>query len=308
MSGKSWKTEEINKLKELVSTKKYSFKQLENFIKGRTASGLQQKSIDLGLEKPYLAHKYQYNKNYFNVPNLINCWFAGWLAADGCILIRKGILKNYYDLSWECHSMDRDIQKLFAKELNYSNSAIEFIPTITPINKLYKIHSRIRLNNIESMADDLKNNFSIINNKSHRLAPPNLNTLKLKLAYLIVYINGDGCVHFNKKTKQLTISVVSCSINIIKWINDLVNSFNFPSAINKKSKGFSNINDNTYIYYISGTKAIYLFDLLRTINVPILHRKWNNPKTINGIALIKKEHPDWFKKDLDEIRYKIGLI
>lgn len=306
MSGTPWKTEEINLLKQLVLSSKYSFKQLESFFIKRTAGSLQQKSRDLQLDNKYINYKYKYNKNYFNIPNLMNCWYAGWLAADGAILKRKCSDGIHYDLSWECHAQDKHIQELFIKELNYSSNTLEFLPTITPINKLYEMHSRIRINHIEQMAEDLKNNFSIINNKTYRLGPPNLSSIELKLAYLIGLINGDGCIYFDNRIQNLSIYVVSSSEEIIKFVKNTIESFNFPKGKNKQVN--ISFRNGCYKYTANGISAIYLFDLLRTINVPILSRKWNNPQTLNGISLVKKQHPDWFLTDLDGIRKKIGLI
>ncbi len=308
MAGRTWKEEENNLLKQMVPGGRYSFKQLEPFFDKRTAAALQNHSRILQLDNPHINYKYKFNKNYFHEPNLMNCWYAGWLAADGSILKRECIDGIHYDLAWECHAKDKSIQQLFIKELNYSSNTLEFLPTITPVNKLYEIHSRIRVNHIEQMADDLKNNFSIINNKTYRLGPPNLSTVELKLAYLAGYINGDGCVHFGTNG-QLTISMVSSGLEIIKWITNLINSFDFPSPIHRKSNYYQKVNGkNAYLYHLGGVRAIYLFDLLRTIKVPILDRKWNNPQTLNGICNVKKLHPQWFKTDLDEIRRNIGLI
>lgn len=303
MRNKIWTKEEEEKLKNLVGTGNYSFKQLEFFFKGRTKFSLQLKARQLKINNKYKRVMYTYNRNFFENPNLINSFFAGWIAADGSIGIKPKT--GIYYFAWGMHSQDRRFLEIFREKIQSNGVIDEFLHfhEKNPNNK--QLHCKFRLHNLNQMARHLKDNFSIIPNKTHCLAPPNNLTLENKLAYLIGYINGDGCISKQTKANSITISIVSSSIDIISWIYKIIEDLKLPTVRNKKIS-ISKYNGYNRIA-ICGLKAIYLIDILKKIDVPILDRKWNNPDVQKYVHDQKMKHPEWFSITIDEIFSRLGL-
>lgn len=301
MAGKPWNQNEILLLEKLTNEGSLSFKQIVPLFTERTANSLQLKSRERNFDSNYQYSKWDYNRDFFKDPNPINCFYAGWLAADGSISFRNHGYENIYDLRWECHVKDKSMVNLFANELGY-NGNIKVFQRDTSNNKHKKnsgIHCIIRLNNISQMAEHLKNHFGLGPKKTHHLPPPNLNNLYLKLCYLIGYINGDGCVHLSKQ--NLTIKFYSSSLNILNWVKELTDELNLPQ-VRKKNRSIKPIGSTQcFDYSIIGTSAIYLYCLLKSISVPILSRKWDRPEIDSFINEEIKKIPNGLIRPLKNI-------
>jgi hypothetical protein len=303
MKYQLWTEQEIQLLKELTKSGTHSYKHLTSFFPGRAPNSLQNKARELQIKNPYIMHYYDYNRNYFQVPNFINSMFAGWLAADGCILIRG----EYRDLVWGMSQKDIEFLNIFKKETLYNGIIHKFEKINYFANAKQKIlkHCDLRYANIGSMAEDLKVNYSVIPQKTLRLGPPNLKSIELKLAYLIGYINGDGSVSIGANQTGFCIKMISSSYKIIEWCRDLIESLSLPSARNYRPS--INYAENIFSYALYGVKAIYLLELLKRVPVPVLDRKWNNPKVLEFIEKKKIEHPEWFTLSIDDLILKLGL-
>lgn len=263
-----WTSQEENKLKELAG--KMSFKQMTSYFNNKTATSLQKKALKLGLLSQFKPKKYSHDENFWEIPNEINCYWAGFFAADGCLL----------------HDRIRDrksfVVSLSSKDLNHLEKLKETLKFTGPIKsysrknykkETYKNVSTLAIHSIKKWEKDLENNFNIIPNKTLRLAPPNLNDDYLKFCYLIGYLDGDGWITI-KKDGRITIGFVSSSSNILIWIYNLISS-KFPQV----SK-ISTI-DNRYHYFtFSNNSTIKIINYLRPFLVPKLDRKWNNPKLL----------------------------
>ena len=79
---------------------------------------------------------------------------------------------------------------------------------------------------------DLENIFNIVPNKSLTLKYPfelELWSKDLIKAFIIGYIDGDGCIKFCKRDKTLILDIFSGSLNIIKWFKSfLEQEYNLP--------------------------------------------------------------------------------
>ena len=52
--------------------------------------------------------KYNVNDCFFETPNIVNCYYAGFIAADGCIRKYKGKFVETYSLSFGLSIKDKD--------------------------------------------------------------------------------------------------------------------------------------------------------------------------------------------------------
>jgi len=122
---------------------------------------------------PFNNRKYPINYNYFLNPSVQNTYFAGLIAADGCIYNNV--------LTLELHRQDIDILNKLKKEIKYDG----------------KLYYRKNRNSVilpirsKQITKDLKNNFNIIENKTHLLRSPNISG-QLVPHFIRGYIDGDG--------------------------------------------------------------------------------------------------------------------
>ena len=52
-------------------------------------------------------------------------------------------------------------------------------------------------------------------------------------------------------------------------------------------------------FAINGLRAIKVFELLRSINIPKFSRKWDCPKMLEAAARYRRDYPEFFTPDLD---------
>lgn len=206
---------------------------------------------------------YTLNKHYFSTPNIENCYWAGFIAADGCLWSRGDAVEislqetdlNHLKLLAQCVGFDGPVEKC--------KSAGSFPTT----------QCRYRLTFYKSQAwhKDLGMNFNITPRKSLTLQPPAL-TGKLALAFIIGYIDGDGCFSYCKRD-DLNIFTIDGTQQMLEWIKTIFDH-EFPSntlsVVRRSPKG------KQYIYRFSGERADRMKAELSKINTPKMHRKWSS--------------------------------
>lgn len=298
---KPWTEQEFNLLKEKAALGTVSFPQMKEFFPERTVRAIYTKAWENNIKTVCYHQKWNYNRDYFKIPNYRNCFWAGWLAADGSIEERGTTEIEKFDLRWECNSQDLNMMEIFKKDIEYNGPIVNYIKAP---DKRPNIHSKIKLNGLRQMAIDIKTNFGYGPQKTYHLPPPNLNKLELKLAFLVGYLNGDGWISVGKN--NLAIGFVSSSTNILNWIKKLIDSLNLPQKVKRETA----LSDKKGCHSISygGTRAIYLYWLLKRVPVPILDRKWNNPKVESFISQQLSNHPEWFQTKIEDIERKLNII
>jgi hypothetical protein len=195
---------------------------------------------------------YKRNSNYFQKLTLENCYWAGFIAADGNIQSKSNRSAR---LSIQLHK--KDIQHL----IKFKNS-IQYDGPIGLINTRPHVYINIRDNQI---CYQLNKNFNITPNKSLTLKPPKLNG-KFALAFIKGYIDGDG--HISKAERKI-LKIVSGSKILLLWIkNQLDNIIVCKANILPKV--------NIWQYQIEGYNVDIILKYLKQIITPELDRKWSN--------------------------------
>src|SRR5262245_66515509 len=111
--------------------------------------------------------KYQYDRQFFATMNEDSAYWAGFLAADGCLSPARRTVQVYLG------TRDRGHLEKLAAALGYtgpivdSKSVNNFAPKGAAL-------SRITLCHAQEMIDDLYQNFRITPRKTHTLGPPDL--------------------------------------------------------------------------------------------------------------------------------------
>ena len=284
---KYWTSEEDLRLKELVESGKFDFRNIGERMK-RTASSCQSHSSILGFHNPYIKRTYHHNKKFFNEPNLLNCYWAGFIAADG------SVRWNGKCASIRIEICDIDHLKQLKDDVEFNGKII--IKT----RESRSVPTGTMSVNCKCWADDLKNNFNVIEKKTKRLIPPNLNNNLLHLSFLLGYIDGDGCIFLsnakNDGKMNFSISIVSCSAIILESFRLLVDKYFGEYKLRRKISVIKRHSGspNASVFFCGGMQALMIFDFLRAFPVPKLDRKWNNPRILEYLEEKKAEYPGFF--------------
>lgn len=272
MPYKLWTPEEENQLKELVETGKYSYRQIGHIMNRSLASVTchARQYLDINNSK-YEVRKYQHDKDFFKSPNPINCYVAGFLAADGCI-----------------HVMKRGGYRILSLAL-----AVADTPHLLKIKDLLKHEGGTFYSKKESgngtnqfgisISQEYMNDlagFGIVPRKAHRLTPPRFDNLVLEFSYLLGLLDGDGCIHLNNRN-IIMCSLVSVSPMTAQWFQYVMSRLNFPKMVNKTPKIRKLKECSAYRLAYAGSRVIGLIQLAQAFadkyNLPILARKWRTP-------------------------------
>jgi hypothetical protein len=209
-----------------------------------------------------LGKKYprrHWNKAFFSHASMASCYWGGFIAADGTID--------------HCHSSirvrlaekDRGHLQSLAKEIEYDGNLITNSATNSVGLQLY---------NAQSAICDLENFFNIVPNKSISLRPPlelEMWPVERKKAYLVGYIDGDGCIRYDKRDNLLHLDIFSGSSLLVRWAKwFLEEEYSLPSKKIFESKG-----GRGYLYRLIGKRAELVREDLRTTYQYQLRRKWD---------------------------------
>lgn len=257
---KYWTQNEILYLKENYG--KIKIEELSSFLK-RKPSQVREKACLLNLkvkDKGLLYRKHNLNDNFFETPNLLNSYWAGFIAADG------NISKNFRLVQISISKKDRIILEKFKNDICFDGKIEN-----TNIKSKNQKASQIRFSS-HKIVEDLNFNFNIVPNKTFVLEPPNLINFNNILAYIIGYIDGDGTISEYKKDNCKYIHFLGTE-NLLNWIKETLNEVSEPYK-NKNSKVHKHTNANIFRYQINGRRAVEIYNTLKKIDVPKLQRKW----------------------------------
>ena len=201
------------------------------------------------------------NDNYFSELTNDNCYYAGFIAADGNIDISKTRLtiglseKDKIFLENFLQDLNSDYIIYKGEKEGFVNNSI----TITSAN----------------ICSDLEKYFNIIPNKSLIYCPPNLNDSFLD-CFIMGLIDGDGTIGFSKRKKgtqdSLYISIVGTydTVNLVK--------VRFETILEKETSKLyqNNKSKNFYQYRISDKNARLIFSYFynKYPTISKLNRKW----------------------------------
>jgi LAGLIDADG-like domain len=300
MNYKPWIKEEEDILKQVMSLGKYNYDHIAaNYFEGRSSESLRRKAISLGMSNQCRSRKqYWHNENYFDIPNLRNSYHAGYAAADGCILLKRGASFNI-----QLSVSDVQYLELLKNDLEFTGKI--FVHKRVEDGK-ERYMAQLRINSADHLTDSLKNIYGITPQKTYRISPPNLTDLYLKLAYFRGYIDGDGTVCFINENDGMVIRIASETYAILDWMKNLVDSL---PIVGRREKAYEvNKTSNADCYYIAfaGIRAIKLFLILHALPTPYLVRKWDNPKMLDYVARYRSKHDDLFA-DVDKFMADIKL-
>jgi hypothetical protein len=266
-----WSPEEDQIL--LMNYGKIPFKQISNFLPGRTRSAVKGRARNLGMKgdvatvMPLAVRKYTLNEYYFSMPTPVNSYWAGFIAADGCISPERRSIKI------TLAKKDAEHLAKFTRSIAYNG------PISTHKGGGFKPQSPCVTLNICGASlwiSDLEKNFSISPRKTFTSKPPVGLDESCRLAFITGYLDGDGSIYLASNIyKNTTYRRIGMSFRgtkeMLNWIRACFDQL-VPS-----SKEAASVSDDGVFprYIIAGSRAEALLHKLYSINVPRLERKWS---------------------------------
>lgn len=233
----------------------------------RTKNSITTRAYKLGISsegKARFSHKKRIgtycNENYFDSLSTENCYWAGFLAADGSI-------KNN-SLSLQISDKDYDHCIKFANTINFTGKVSKYIRKNGVGMCAFTIKS-------EKLCLDLEKYFNIIPKKTLTLQPPNLQEEEHIYAYIIGYIDGDGWISLRKKYNTPRLGFVgqeTIIIWILKHLSALLTGEEREKFMTKKIQKFTNY-CTVSMSNLTSVKKILTY--LSAYDVPKLQRKWS---------------------------------
>lgn len=208
-----------------------------------------------------LFAKYSKDENFFNRPSIHNCYWGGFIAADGCI-DEKG-----NRITFSQKTEDRALLENFKQSTKYTGKIFDITSGGKPASQL----RIVSLNWIQ----DVKKHFNITPRKSLTLEPPNLHISDLQLAYIIGYIDGDGSIRLTQRgNKDYLILDIVGTYNLLDWIR---NSLEFVLKNSSQKKIYKHGNCWRLMYTQDKAKKIlkFLLNFQNTYDINTLDRKWD---------------------------------
>jgi len=197
--------------------------------------------------------------SYFSKLNLENCYWAGFIAADGSV--------HNNQLRIELQSKDMLHLELFKHCCSFTGE-IHTSERLTEHGYLSKT-SNILVSS-SSWVKDLRNNFGIIPRKTHALLPPGIKKERLLKSYIIGLIDGDGGIY----NYAYPIIQITGNKNIVSFVKEKLDLW-FPKSFRKRFPKIRLIKNKTYSYSVGGERARDIIQGLKQIETPKLERKWN---------------------------------
>lgn len=266
MAGINWTQEEEFLLKSKCNSG-ISFKEMANLFPIRTASSLQAKAVRMDWPNKFQPRKYTCNQKFWDEVNNDNSYWAGFVAADGCVRYTDGTYTFKIELS--------EVDRHQLEALNF------YTESEYPISKLKKPSKRgcgitndmcyTSVNDI-SWAKGLENNFGIFPRKTWFLKPPPIHEDFFSY-WLCGFLDGDGCYHYDPITDMFSISISLAVSEPLEKILEFSNQF---PQIRKKKRHVKKCTGGggKYQYFhlaICGKSAAYMAHYL--MSLPCFHMK-----------------------------------
>ena len=185
-----------------------------------------------------------FNENFFAEPNLENSYWAGFIAADGCVSTPAG---KSLRLSFSLQASDK------SHLINFQSSvgAGKIYDDVDRNSCAFYLHSN-------KICKDLGHRFGIFPRKTFTLEPPDLHGDNA-LAYIAGMIDGDGSYTYSGTRPRL--SLVGTK-ELLIWISETL-------GLDSRIQPVGNI----YTMAFYGDRAIIIRSKIHELEVPLLDRK-----------------------------------
>lgn len=285
-----WTPEEDALLRSLIS-RGVSLKDMPPYFERRSRRGIEGRTFNLGLKSGTPRTVHSKDESFWSVPNPVNCYYAGMVAADGSLNSEK------HTFSWTAATADEEHLLRFIDAVKFTGK-ISRVSKKSPSSDTICYHSAVRISAAQQWLKDLKTNFDLFQNKTYRLRPPPLGSDYLMSCYLVGLLDGDGALSFSRESETVHIAYGSASRDIVQWVRGFVDQ-HFQFAVRNKPPAIvKELLDGRYYHTsIYGLKAVKFIELMKTLPVPRYSRKWENPELLAIIDRYRQKWPQYFTPD-----------
>lgn len=202
-----------------------------------------------------LGRRYSTNLGFFATPSPLNSYWAGFIAADGCVRGKK--------VQLALGSKDADHVARCASDMGYTGP-------------VHRSDGRCTLQvSCQAYAEDLAKHFNITPRKSLTLEPPNITTEPEIRAFITGVIDGDGSITTNRYRSYTRPRItIYGSAALLEWIRSYFDRWSTPDE-----RGASRVRPSSrtqeYQYSVTARRAVEVAAALREVDVPRLARKWD---------------------------------
>ncbi len=215
--------------------------------------------------------KYTFDEDFFSTFTPQSCYWAGFIAADGCIQDDK-------HLSIKLTRKDKPHLERFSTDLGYTGVIYEgsgknnFGIGKEKYNTGHHSHCTFWLGNAQKLIHDLQQNFNIGPRKSTSYTHPDGLTDDQALAFIKGYIDGDGHIQRGKRTR-----ITICGTKeTLEWIKGVFDRLFPPRSLNGLVAGVRqhSQSSNLWMYEVGHNRATQILESLSSLETPALKRKW----------------------------------
>lgn len=206
---------------------------------------------------------YSFDTAYFSEPTIHNSYWAGFIAADGC-LTRDGGLKIALSIR------DREHLEKLRSELSFAGPIRNGLTT-TPSGREVMYSCLVVWS--KNVLLDLKRNFNLVERKTLTLLPPYRLSEPLAEAFIVGLIDGDGSIHtFNYSRPTLRIDVTG-TLPVVSWVRDRFQRW--CGAERRMPQMREHYGGTLHSLRLQGRNAEQVANRLLAVDVPKLYRKWS---------------------------------
>ncbi|HEC66284.1 MAG TPA: hypothetical protein ENI23_13425 [bacterium] len=265
---KFWRSDEDKIIAENYG--KLSSYEIASLLPKRTQSAVRGRIDKLSLDGNAYSvvskcnRKFYWDFDFFKVPNPINSYWAGFLAADGSIgnkVVRR--------IRLAISSKDKGHLERFCRDLNFSGTIKEYKNSKSGYSTTFSC-VEVCLTGTDDTIFHLKHNFGVVPRKTFILKPPaNLNE-ENSLAYIIGYLDGDGFISLGGEGRG-QIGFLG-TLEVLSWIKGIMDVV----APSKRRGSLALIHPvkTIFEYKISGTRVSRFGIYSAHLQVSRLRRKW----------------------------------
>lgn len=206
--------------------------------------------------------KYSYDDQYFTGLDLQPCYWAGFIAADGCICARDKAL-----IIVSKKDDGQHIQK-FA-------DSIRFNGTVKVNNGGgYKpgSYNRLAIYGCIGIIKDLEQFYGITPRKTKILTGPTIQDFKQRLAFFAGFVDGDGSIYETPKGPQISIGGTKTMMEWCKTLVDQAVPPTKPRNIRATKHAWF------HEYKVTSDRALVLGSIIHALDLPLMERKWQHVK------------------------------
>lgn len=206
---------------------------------------------------------YDLDTAYFCEPTVRNSYWAGFIAADGCLTRQGGLLITL-------SVRDREHLEQLKSDLGFSGPIREGL-TATPRGRKVPYGRLVVWS--KDMLLDLEHNFNLTERKTLTLLPPYQLPEPLAEAFIIGLIDGDGSIHtidYSRTTLRLDVAGIS---PVVSWVKEWFQRW--CGAEVQLPRIQEHYGGTLYSLRLQARHAERVVGRLLQVDVPKLDRKWS---------------------------------